>query len=96
MKTPGDKVIVHLPLALREFADGQARIAVTGATVRDVLDALATDYPLAGARILGPEGELRRYVNVFLGEANVRDIQGLDSRLEPGDELFIIPAVAGG
>lgn len=96
MKGSADKVTVHLPLALREFVGGQVTITVAGGTVRQVLLELTREYPLAGARILGPEGDLRRHVNVFLGEINVRDRQGLDSVIENGDELFIIPAVAGG
>jgi molybdopterin converting factor small subunit len=96
MNGPGDKVTVHLPLALREFVGGQVTIKVAAGTVGQALRELAREYPLAGARILGPEGDLRRYVNVFLGEVNVRDRQGLDSLIENGDEIFIIPAVAGG
>lgn len=96
MTMPADTVTVHLPLALREFAGGRATIALAGDTVRQVLDELAAAYPLAGARVLGTEGELRRYVNVFLGEVNVRDLQGLETPLSTGDEIFIIPAVAGG
>ena len=96
MNGPVEKVTVHLPLALREFVGGQERITVAGGTVRQALGELARKHPLAGARILGPEGNLRRHVNVFLGEINVRDRQGLESRIETGDEIFIIPAVAGG
>ena len=96
MNEPANMVTVHLPLALREFVGGQERIAVAGGTVRQALGELAREHPLAGARILGPEGNLRRHVNVFLGEINVRDRQGLESRIETGDEIFIIPAVAGG
>ncbi len=96
MNGSADKVTVHLPLALREFVGGQVTITVAGGTVRQVLLELTREYPLAGARILGPEGDLRRHVNVFIGEENVRDRQGLDSPIEKGDEIYVIPAVAGG
>ncbi|MDH3401901.1 MAG: MoaD/ThiS family protein [Chromatiales bacterium] len=96
MNGSADKVTVHLPLALREFVGGQVTITVAGDTLRQVLFELAREYPLAGARILGPEGDLRRHVNVFIGEVNVRDRQGLDSLIEKGDEIYVIPAVAGG
>ena len=96
MSSHRDTVTVHLPLALREFAGGQERIAVAGESVGLALNELARQHPLVAARILGPDGELRRYVNVFLGETNVRDLQGLDTPLATGDSLFIIPAVAGG
>lgn len=96
MSSPAGTATVYLPLALREFAGGQETIAVVGETVGRVLNELARQHPLVAARILGPDGELRRYVNVFQGESNVRDLQGLDTPVATGDSLFIIPAVAGG
>lgn len=89
-------VIVHLPPALREFARGQENVRVQGQSVREALLALAAEHPLVGTRLMGPGGELRRHVNLFIGECNVRDLQRLDTRLSAGDTIFVIPAVAGG
>lgn len=89
-------IIFQLPPALREFARGQENVSVDGRSVGEALLALAAEHPLVGARIMGPGGELRRHVNLFLGERNVRDLQSLDTRVAAGDTIFIIPAVAGG
>ncbi len=91
-----DTVIFLLPPALREFAGGEEKVRVHGQSVGEALLALAAAYPLVGARVMGPGGELRRHVNLFLGERNIRDLQGLDTRLSAGDAIFVIPAVAGG
>lgn len=91
-----DKVIFHLPPALREFAGGKEKVRVHGPSMGEALLGLAAAYPLVGARIMGPGGELRRHVNLFVGERNIRDLQGLDTRLAAGDTIFVIPAVAGG
>lgn len=89
-------VILHLPLALREFADGRDRLSLPGARVSGMLRALQAGFPLVGARVLEAGGGLRRHVNLFLGEQNIRDLQGMETPLSEGDELFLIPAVAGG
>ncbi|MCW8846308.1 MAG: MoaD/ThiS family protein [Gammaproteobacteria bacterium] len=89
-------IMFQLPTALREFAQGQENVNVHGQSVGEALQALAAEHPLVGSRIIGPGGELRRHVNLFLGERNVRDLQGLDTRVAAGDTIFIIPAVAGG
>lgn len=96
MNATEPQVILHLPLALREFTGGQDRLHLPGRNVAGVLEALRARYPLVGARVLEAGGGLRRHVNLFLGEQNVRDLQGLDTPLVAGDELFLIPAVAGG
>jgi molybdopterin synthase sulfur carrier subunit len=96
MNTTSSTVTFHLPLALREFAGQQETVRVQGQDVGQALSALIETYPLVGARLLEHGGMLRRHVNLFLGEHNVRDLQGLETPLCTGDEIFIIPAVAGG
>lgn len=89
-------VTVRIPTPLRPFADGQAELRTRGGTVRDVLHAVGERHAGVGRRLFTPEGELRRYLNVFVGEHNIGSLQGLDTPVEPGEVLSIIPAVAGG
>jgi molybdopterin converting factor small subunit len=90
------QVIVQLPAPLRPFAEGAAELTVAADSVRAALAELGAGRPSLAARILTPEGELRPYVNVFVGERNIRRLQGLDTPLADGDVVAIIPAVAGG
>jgi len=64
--------------------------------VREVIAGLDTDYPGIGGRLLDDAGQLRRFVNVYVGEEDVRLAQGLDTLVPPGSQLSVIPAVAGG
>ncbi|MEA2527633.1 MAG: sulfur-carrier protein [Thermomicrobiales bacterium] len=92
-------VAVKLPTVLRPFAGGAERVEVdvTGeATVGTVLAALEAEHPALRRRLTDDQGALRRHVNVFLGNDNVRDLNALDTKLSDGDELLILPSVAGG
>lgn len=91
-----NQVTVHIPAPLRPFADGATQLAVPADTVGEALAQLGEQRPALLSRILTPEGELRPYVNVFVGERNVRRLDGLRTPLAPGDVMAIIPAVAGG
>jgi MoaD family protein len=94
------KVTVRLPAALRELARGEKAIEVElddgPATVATVLDALATRLPAVERRIRDEAGLLRRHVNVFVGDTNIRDGAGLAEPLPAGAEIQVIPAVSGG
>jgi MoaD family protein len=90
------QVTVQLPAALRPFAEDAAELTVWADTVRAALAELGAERPNLSSRVLTPEGELRPYVNVFVGERNIRRLQGLDTPLADGDVVAIIPAVAGG
>lgn len=88
--------LVRIPTPLRAFTDGAGEIACEGATVRAVLTGLVARHPGLAGRVLDEHGELRRFVNVFVGQRNVRALSGLDTPVAPGDVLAILPAVAGG
>lgn len=90
------QVTVRIPMPLRAFTGGAAEVVGSGATVREVLAALAQDHSGLLPRILTPEGQIRSFVNLYLGEDNVRVLQGLDTIVPEGEVLSIIPAVAGG
>ena len=89
-------VTVLIPTPLRQFTGGEAKVVVAGSSVGEVLDALQIAHPGIGERLRDDSGQIRRFVNVFVNGQNVRDGQGLDTRLASGDEVGIIPAMAGG
>ena len=89
-------VIVRIPTTLRPLAGGQAEVKVEGSTLGEVLTSLDAAHPGFGARILDDDGKLRRFVNVFVADDDVRYLQGLDTPVPEGETVSIIPAVAGG
>ena len=89
-------VLVLIPTPLRRFTDGEARVAVPAETVAEALRLLGARYPGISERLLDDAGQIRSFVNVFVNGRNVRDGDGLETTLAPGDEVGIIPAMAGG
>jgi sulfur-carrier protein len=88
--------IIRLPTPLRPYANGQAEVPVAGGTVSAVLDGLVSSYPALRPHLLDNQGQLRPYVNLFLGENNVMDNEGLATTVKEGDRLLLIPSIAGG
>jgi len=89
-------VTVRIPTTLRTLTGGQAEVTVEGATVGEVLKNLDAAHPGFADRILDERGELRRFVNVFVADDDVRFLQQLDTPVPDGETVAIIPAVAGG
>ena len=87
---------VRIPTQLRPLAGGASEATVEGDTVGQVLKNLEAEFPGFGERLFDDEGKLRRFVNVFLAEEDVRFLQGLDTPIAAGQTLSIVPAVAGG
>ncbi len=87
---------VKLPTQLRDAADNQTEAQVEGGTVGEALDALYAVHGELRSRLADDGGGLRRFVNVYLGGEDIRFLQGLDTPVSDGDELTILPAVAGG
>ncbi len=88
-------VTVRIPTPLRTLTKGQEQVSAEGNTVRAVIDQLESAHPGLRDRLLDDKG-IRRFVNVYLGDEDVRFLDGLETVLKPGDELSIIPAIAGG
>jgi MoaD family protein len=88
-------VSVKIPTQLRTATDGDARASVNGSTVGEVLDALYERYGELRNRI-SEDGGLRRFVNVYVDGEDIRFLDGLDTEVQDGDEVTILPAVAGG
>ncbi|HUG30747.1 MAG TPA: ubiquitin-like small modifier protein 1 [Candidatus Limnocylindria bacterium] len=88
--------IVRLPQVLRQQADGQRAIEVEGATVGDAVQALVGRHPALASQLLTADGELHRFVNVYLNGRDVRYLAGLATPVEERDEIRLLPAIAGG
>jgi sulfur-carrier protein len=87
---------VRIPTPLRKLTDGQEEVAVTGATVRAALDDLDRLHPGIKARICDDSGAVRKFINVFANDEDIRFLQGLDTPIGERDEISIVPAIAGG
>lgn len=86
---------VHIPTPMRQHTDGQATVEVAGLTVQGALDDLAKRFPAIVQRLF-ENGQVRRFVNIYLNDEDIRYLDNLTTQLKDGDELSIIPAVAGG
>jgi molybdopterin synthase sulfur carrier subunit len=89
-------VTVKIPTQLRASTGGAAETSVDGGTVGEVLDALYGRFDGLRDRLAGDDGELRRFVNVYVGGEDIRFLDGLGTAVPAGGEITILPAVAGG
>jgi sulfur-carrier protein len=87
---------VLIPTPLRRFTNGQALVSGSGGTVGEMLTELNVRYPGLKERICEEDGHIRQFVNVFVNGENVRERDGAATAVRPGDEVAIIPAMAGG
>jgi sulfur-carrier protein len=91
-----DTVQVLIPTPLRRYTNGEAKVGATGGTIGEVIDNLDGRFPGLKERVCDPDGEIRRFVNVFVNGENTRKLQGAGTPVKSGDEIGIIPAMAGG
>lgn len=89
-------ITVRVPTALRDRCDGAPTLSVSAPSVRAALERLEQDHPSLYRSICNETGAVRRHVNLFVNTSHVRDLQGLDTALAPGDVLTVLPAVSGG
>ncbi len=89
-------VSVRIPTILRTYTGGSAEVATEPGTLREVIAGLDASYPGIGGRIVDETGNLRRFVNVYVGDEDVRFAEGLDTQVPAGAHVSVIPAVAGG
>ncbi len=89
-------VEVRLPTVLRPHAGGTSTVTVDGATIGEVLNNLVASYPGMAGQVLTDEGSLHRFVNVYVNDDDVRYLEQLDTKVNDGDTISILPAVAGG
>ncbi len=87
---------VRIPTPLRRLTKGKDVVDVESATINGTIQALEKDYPGIKARLCDEKGELHRFVNIYVNGEDVRFLQGVNTALKQGDEVSIVPAVAGG
>jgi sulfur-carrier protein len=89
-------VSVRIPTILRTYTNDQSQVPADGATLAEVIDSLETSFPGIKARVVDEQGALRRFVNIYVAEEDVRFANGLETPTPEGTQISIIPAVAGG
>ena len=89
-------VMVRIPTPLRRLTGGQDKVSVEGDTLNAVVASLEDQFPGIKARLCDDEGNLRNFVNVYVNGEDVRFLDGLDTATNAGDEVSVVPAVAGG
>jgi MoaD family protein len=89
-------VAVRLPTVLRAQAGGQAVVEISGSTIGEILRALVADHPGLSGQVISEDGSLNKFVNIYVNDDDVRYLQQLDTPVSEGDEISILPAVAGG
>ena len=89
-------VTVRVPSALRKLTNGQAELSATGGTVRELLQDLGRANPAFLDRITGEDGGIRQFLNVFVNGSDIRYEKDLETVVKPGDEVSIVPSIAGG
>ena len=93
---PGMTVAIHVSAALREYCGGASEIRLAASSIRSALEQLERSHPSLYGSVCDERGAVRRHVNLFVNTSNVRDREGLDTALAPGDVVTILPAVSGG
>jgi molybdopterin synthase sulfur carrier subunit len=89
-------VLVRIPTPLRRMTNGEGKVELESGTLSELVERLDVSYPGIKARLLNENGELHYYVNIYLNGEDVHFLQGLDTAARSGDEISIVPAVAGG
>ncbi len=85
-----------IPTALRAFTDGQGKISLPSTTVGELIAALAQQYPDIAPHLYDEDGSLRSFINLYVGEDNIKGTGGLDTPVKEGGEVLLVPAIAGG
>jgi molybdopterin converting factor small subunit len=88
--------VLRIPTPLRPYAGGAAQLEIKSALVSSALDELVAAHPELKQHLFNDAGELRAFVNLFVNDENVRDLQGPDTPLKASDTLMILPSIAGG
>ncbi len=89
-------ITVRVPTPLRRITNGQGEVQVQASTIREAIERLEEAYPGFKERLIDEQGEVRRFVNLYLNDEDIRFLKGLDTELKDGDVLSIVPAIAGG
>jgi len=88
--------VLRIPTPLRPYTSGQSEITINGSNISEALADLTTQYPSIKPHLFNESNQLRPFVNLFLGENNIKDLQGVETPVKEGDKLVLIPSIAGG
>jgi len=89
-------VLVRIPTPLRTLTKGVAEVQADASTVTDLIEVLERQFPGLKERLLEDGGQLRRFINIYINQEDIRFLQGATTSLKQGDEVSIVPAIAGG
>jgi len=89
-------VTVRIPTPLRTLTGGKSEVETTASDIQSMIESLNGQFPGLKDRVCDDKGEIRRFVNIYLNEEDIRFLQGKDTPLKDGDEISIVPAIAGG
>ena len=89
-------VTIAIPTALRQYSGAQASVSVPSGTAGEVLTALIELHPALGKQLYNEQGQLRSFVNIYVGDEDIRYLQGIETAVPDGETVSIIPAIAGG
>ena len=87
---------VRIPSPLRKYTDGQSKVQTEGATIGELIESLDAQFPGIKTRLCDDSNQIKRYVNVFVNDEEIRTLQGIDTAVTDKDEVSIVPAMAGG
>jgi MoaD family protein len=88
--------ILRIPSLMKSYVDNQTEVKLTGSTVADALGDLILNYPRIKIHIMDKNGDLRRYINLFVNEVNINEINGFNTKLLEGDKIILLPSISGG
>lgn len=88
--------VLRIPTPLRAYTSGQSEVTVNGSNIFEVLADLTRQYPAIKPHLFNEAGELRPFVNLFVGEHNIKDLQGVNTPVKDGERVMLIPSIAGG
>jgi len=88
--------VLRIPTPLRAYTNGQSDVTVSGSNISEALADLTTQYPTIKPHLFNEGGDLRPFVNLFVGENNIKDLQGVNTPIKDGEKLMLIPSIAGG
>lgn len=89
-------VSVRIPTPLRKYTNEQGEVEIEGSTVKDLIENLDSKYPGIKQRLCDENGAIRKYINIYVGEDDIRFLQGEKTKIEEKKEVTIVPAIAGG
>lgn len=87
---------ISLPSLMKYYVDDLLEVRVTGSTVSQAISDLSTQYPTLKSHIVDNQGKLRRYVNLFVNQENINNLDGLDTAIEESDKIILMPSISGG